>query len=116
MNKNELAAAVRVEDGKLLEVVTLYHELGRSRRNAEKREAAMKGEIYERLIPYRDEFGADAAIRLSDSTVVGVTSVGGAARISATRLLELGVDPAIIEQAMTKTPYTRLNISIADGE
>ena len=103
---------IAIEDEELLADLRRRERLLRSKREWDAKYKELKGRVMQRLRTYRDEFGDDTVFYVLEGATVSVTSSDGAARVSAERLLELGVAPEIIEQATNKTPYERLNANV----
>jgi len=97
----------RLLDQDLAMAIRKYHAIKESRKQMEKNEAELKDQMVKLLVPYEQEFGTD--VYLVNGAKVALVPNIGRAIISSDKLLEQGVDPEVIGNATSRTPYVQYN-------
>lgn len=106
-SKKETETETKLGDGRLAMAIRMYHASKEARKQAEATEKDFKDNMIKLLVPYEQEFGTDVYL-VNGAKVTLVPNIGRAT-ISADKLLEQGVDPEVIGNATTRTPYTVYN-------
>jgi len=104
MPKVKEKTETKLGDQNLAMAIRRYHAIKEARKKMEKDEEELKAVMLKLLNPYKQEFGTDIYV-VNGAKVTLVPNIGQA-RISSQKLLDQGVDPEVVGNATTRTPYT----------
>ena len=103
MPKTKVKTETTLVDNQLAMAIRKYHAIKEARKQIEKDEAKLKQDMVKLLARYEQEFGTDIYIA-SGAKVTLVPNVGRPI-VSAEKLLDQGMDPEVVGNATTRTPY-----------